>query len=655
MLNTRSFTLGACVFGLALAWSRPAAAGDLYFQRDLGAPPGEAAIYSAPAAATDYYPVGEEDGRYHPGPLLLAQEGFDNAVWTRGFDGHTWSGWTSLGGNIESRPAVASPYSGQWAVVGRGRDNTVMMRRFYRGWGAWEQIGDRDVTRLTPAVASSGNGSLDIAVTGLDQKLWWKRFDGTTWSAWKPLGGSPPLTSGPSLVAHADGRLDAFVRGNDNALWHRAYWLHAGDGRFSRFSYWAWGPWQSLGGGLPGEPAAARTGDGRMDVFHRGFDGALYQNTWDPLRSTDGTTMTGWSGYYRVAVAIAGDPAVASAETEDIGDSCRYHIFAKDPDSSLITQQYCIEDAPLVDVYRIARQTLFGPALLDSFLSRDPSEGTWIPLPDGVAWYPEGKAFRCFDGPAPGTVPLWRTYHPGRDVHQFFTSLAARNAELAAGAQDEGWVCFVYPPERSTSAYGPGGTCALWSVRRGNASYDTLNEYNAKGRVSSDGYSWYDGWVAPTWGRLGFAFSKNGACGIGDEGPPLSPTPPPPPPSAGDEIVDRYMHQVATEGFDAWELTQPMTSTKLVAKVQVVKTSFGTGAAYQVGFLPPGVSSEECMTSTAIVWIDEGGTLGKPQLHALTGAERPPWQNFRLAACARSLTGAVVPSSIPLKITLVNP
>ena len=41
------------------------------------------------------------------------------------------------------------------------------------------------------------------------------------WSGWESLGGK--LTSGPAAASWSEGRLDVFARGTDNALWHRWY------------------------------------------------------------------------------------------------------------------------------------------------------------------------------------------------------------------------------------------------------------------------------------------------------------------------------------------------------------------------------------------------------------------------------------------------
>ena len=41
------------------------------------------------------------------------------------------------------------------------------------------------------------------------------------WSHWESLGGA--LASEPTVSSRASGRLDVFIRGTDNALWHKWY------------------------------------------------------------------------------------------------------------------------------------------------------------------------------------------------------------------------------------------------------------------------------------------------------------------------------------------------------------------------------------------------------------------------------------------------
>jgi hypothetical protein len=79
---------------------------------------------------------------------------------------------------------------------------------------------------------------------------------------WGGLGGT--LTEDPVVASNADGRLEVFVRGHDNALYH--IW-QTGSG---------WSGWAGLGGTLTSNIAIGRNADGRLEAFVRGGDNALY-------------------------------------------------------------------------------------------------------------------------------------------------------------------------------------------------------------------------------------------------------------------------------------------------------------------------------------------------------------------------------------------
>jgi hypothetical protein len=58
---------------------------------------------------------------------------------------------------------------------------------------------------------------VDIVVVGPGNAIWHKAWSGSS-SGWENLGGD--VTADPAISSWAPGRLDIFVRGGDNALWH---------------------------------------------------------------------------------------------------------------------------------------------------------------------------------------------------------------------------------------------------------------------------------------------------------------------------------------------------------------------------------------------------------------------------------------------------
>lgn len=94
----------------------------------------------------------------------------------------------------------------------------------------------------------------------------------------------------PAVTSWGTGRLDIFARGSDNALWHRA------------FDNGHWAAWESLGGSLAYDPVATSWGRGRLDIFVRGGDNS-FQHMW-----YDGT----WHAWETLDGILTADPAVTS-------------------------------------------------------------------------------------------------------------------------------------------------------------------------------------------------------------------------------------------------------------------------------------------------------------------------------------------------------
>ena len=114
-----------------------------------------------------------------------------------------------------------------------------------------------------------------------------KWFDGQ-WYGWESLGNPPggAVTSDPDAVSWGNGRIDLFVRGADNALWHK--WFQNG-----------WSNWESLGGVSYSGPGSCSWASGRLDVFvkaltgdiaHKWFDGQWYG--WESLGNPPGGAVT---------------------------------------------------------------------------------------------------------------------------------------------------------------------------------------------------------------------------------------------------------------------------------------------------------------------------------------------------------------------------
>jgi C1A family cysteine protease len=130
------------------------------------------------------------------------------------------------------------------------------------------------------------------------------------WSGWASEGGV--LTSDLAIGNNADGRLEVFARGTDNALWHK--WQVAPNS--------SWSGWASLAGVLTSKAATGRNADGRLEVFVRGTDNALWHK-WQVAPNS------GWSGWASEGGVLTSNIAIGS------NANGRLEVFVRGTDNAL--------------------------------------------------------------------------------------------------------------------------------------------------------------------------------------------------------------------------------------------------------------------------------------------------------------------------------
>jgi subtilisin family serine protease len=154
---------------------------------------------------------------------------------------------------------------------------------------------------------SAATGETDAFVVGNDGGLWESTLSSAPATPWIPLGGV--LTSDPDASSWGTGRVDVFARGADFALWHR--WSNDGQ---------TWGPWEPLGGLLLSGPTAVSRAFNRVDVFARGADNAVWTRSWT------GTTWTAWSSLGGI---VTSEPDVSAWASN------RMDLFVRGTDNAL--------------------------------------------------------------------------------------------------------------------------------------------------------------------------------------------------------------------------------------------------------------------------------------------------------------------------------
>ena len=168
----------------------------------------------------------------------------------------------SLGGHFVGGPGVVFDPATGYQIFGRGADNALWA---FTG-APWTSFGGNLTSK--PAVAAcslNGTDTIAVFVRGTDGGLWYKLFKGSTVSAWTSLDGHVAPNSDPAAVCVGN-TLYAFVVGTDGAAWVTS----TTDGTH-------WTGYTSLGGHVSGLSAAAPSATAGV-LFARGTDNAVWYN-----------------------------------------------------------------------------------------------------------------------------------------------------------------------------------------------------------------------------------------------------------------------------------------------------------------------------------------------------------------------------------------
>jgi hypothetical protein len=95
------------------------------------------------------------------------------------WDGGGWNGWTSLGGQFSSGPAVSSWGPNRLDVFGRGLDNTLYTNSWSGStWSGWRQVSAEPIDS-DPAAVSRGTNRIDLFARHANKQIYTRFSDGT--------------------------------------------------------------------------------------------------------------------------------------------------------------------------------------------------------------------------------------------------------------------------------------------------------------------------------------------------------------------------------------------------------------------------------------------------------------------------------------------
>ncbi|MGB9371314.1 MAG: hypothetical protein WCB79_05220 [Halobacteriota archaeon] len=144
-------------------------------------------------------------------------QGTDAALWHKSYNGTSWSGWESLGGNLTSSPAATSNTTNNIQVFARGTDGAVWQKTYNNGWSDdWQSLGGQVAAGTGPAVSQD----LWVIVQGTDHQLWQKVAGGYE-AAWRAPG-SPPetlATASPAATLNVEDHTVVVVTTTSGSVW----------------------------------------------------------------------------------------------------------------------------------------------------------------------------------------------------------------------------------------------------------------------------------------------------------------------------------------------------------------------------------------------------------------------------------------------------
>jgi len=225
-----------------------------------------------------------------------ASSGWSSAHGTRGFFHQSSSGWHD-DRNVAFADCIVNRMVAKFGAFGRGYDLGTQADYPWCGWNMYVLAPWNNSTIPATLIEGLYHTNYDdvynvlLSASGRDAYAQGV-FEGICdYYGWSYTANKPR----PFVSNNADGRLEVFARGRDSAMWHAAI---KADGT-------GWSNWMSFGGSFKGDPTVIRNADGRMEAFCVGTDGHLY-HIWQATPNS--SWVSSWSD---MGGSWPGNPAAA--------------------------------------------------------------------------------------------------------------------------------------------------------------------------------------------------------------------------------------------------------------------------------------------------------------------------------------------------------
>jgi V8-like Glu-specific endopeptidase len=225
---------------------------------------------------------------------------------------------------------------------------------------------------------------------------------GGNFTHWQSVGGLS--YHAPTAVSDRNGKVEVFVRGLDGAVYQRT--SSAG--------------WTSRGGGTTDPVAVVARAPGQLDLFVRGLDGAL----WTKARNASGTWWPSGTGWARLGGSITGQPVAVSY------GSSRLDVFARDASGG-------------VAWYHWSGGGWVGPTSLGGQITDHPAAVSW----------------------GAGRIDLFARATNGNLIHKWWNGTAWNSGWENLGGFIQGSPSAVAPKSAVLEVLARGGDDAVWHRR----------------------------------------------------------------------------------------------------------------------------------------------------------------------------------------------
>jgi hypothetical protein len=211
--------------------------------------------------------------------------GNDTAMWTRVFDGSTWTGdWASLGGSFASQPSTIVWAKGsRMNVFGIDSATSQVVTKDYQDgkWAdSWLLMNRSGSTAIAGCNVVQENDRADVFTRSMSTRAnivhnWWvdavNKWRGQDYP-WDPTSGGTSKST-PAIVCRDDPTY------HDLVIYDQA----SGSVMHDQWSknYMAWLGWNNRGGSFAGNPVLVSPSNSRVDFFGTGTDSQIYHFSWD--------------------------------------------------------------------------------------------------------------------------------------------------------------------------------------------------------------------------------------------------------------------------------------------------------------------------------------------------------------------------------------